>query len=212
MRGRSRDVARSFRARTLSPYFPEAAAARATGPAPQGRHVRACSASNGSDGGRADRRSLTRIKQVRGRNAPPPSDLDIETKKPAADISARANQTRLDDVSMPVFCPTCQTSWYAFASSRCQCAGDHASDGRTALALHPITASIKRKRRRDVETAFRRWPMKSLAILLSVLVTIVPAAAEESAAPDFSDNWKRDCEKTYGLKIWRVDDLSLIHI
>jgi len=66
--------------------FPETAAARATSPAPQGRHVRACTASNGSDGGRADRRSLTRIKQVRGRNAPPPSDLDIETKKPAADI------------------------------------------------------------------------------------------------------------------------------
>jgi hypothetical protein len=31
------------------------------------------------------------------------------TKKPAADFSARVNQTRLDDVTMPVFCPTCQT-------------------------------------------------------------------------------------------------------
>jgi len=48
--------------------------------------------------------------------------------------------------------------------------------------------------------------MRSLAILLSFLVTIVPAAAEESAAPDFSGAWKRDCEKTYGLKIWRVED------
>ncbi|MDF0518020.1 hypothetical protein P0R31_12335 [Bradyrhizobium yuanmingense] len=30
------------------------------------------------------------------------------TKKPAADCSARVNQARLDDVIMPVFCPTCQ--------------------------------------------------------------------------------------------------------
>lgn len=34
-----------------------------------------------------------------------PSDLDIETKKPATDISARANQTRFDDVILQVFCP-----------------------------------------------------------------------------------------------------------
>jgi hypothetical protein len=37
---------------------------------------------------------------VRGRNAPPPSDLEIETKKPAADCSARVNQL----VSMMSFC------------------------------------------------------------------------------------------------------------
>jgi len=39
-----------------------------------------------------------------------PSDCEIETKKPAADVSARASQTRFDDDIMPVFCPTCQTS------------------------------------------------------------------------------------------------------
>jgi len=48
--------------------------------------------------------------------------------------------------------------------------------------------------------------MKSLAILLSLLVAIVPAAAEESAAQDFSGAWKRGCEKTYGLKIRRIND------
>ncbi|WP_244429578.1 MULTISPECIES: hypothetical protein [Bradyrhizobium] len=32
------------------------------------------------------------------------------TKKPAADCSARVNQTRFDDGILPVFCPTCQTN------------------------------------------------------------------------------------------------------
>jgi uncharacterized Zn finger protein (UPF0148 family) len=45
---------------------------------------------------------------VRGRNAPPPSDLEIKTKKPAADVFRAGEPTRLDDVILPVFCPTCQ--------------------------------------------------------------------------------------------------------
>lgn len=39
-----------------------------------------------------------------------PSDLEIETKNPRRMLPARANQTRLDDVILPVFCPTCQTN------------------------------------------------------------------------------------------------------
>ncbi|WP_314955895.1 hypothetical protein [Bradyrhizobium cosmicum] len=49
-------------------------------------------------------------------DARPPPDLDIETKKPAAEISARVNQTRLDDGIMPVFCPTRQTNEFAQAT------------------------------------------------------------------------------------------------
>ena len=46
--------------------------------------------------------------------------------------------------------------------------------------------------------------MRPFALLLSLLITCCPAIAEE--APDFSGVWKRDCAKTYGLKIWRNDD------
>ncbi|SEM30647.1 hypothetical protein [Bradyrhizobium sp. OK095] len=46
--------------------------------------------------------------------------------------------------------------------------------------------------------------MRTFAILLSLLITCCPAFAEE--APDFSGVWKRDCEKSSGLKIWRNDD------
>jgi hypothetical protein len=43
---------------------------------------------------------------MRGRRPIP----KIETKKPAAELRpARVNQTRLDDVILPVFCPTSQT-------------------------------------------------------------------------------------------------------
>jgi hypothetical protein len=48
--------------------------------------------------------------------------------------------------------------------------------------------------------------MRFLGILLSFLITIASAVAAEPAAPDFSGAWKRDCEKNYGLKIWRNDD------
>ena len=48
--------------------------------------------------------------------------------------------------------------------------------------------------------------MKFPVILLSFLVTIASAVADESSMADFSGAWKRDCEKTYGLKIWHVDD------
>jgi len=33
----------------------------------------------------------------------------IETKKPAADFSARAIRTLFDHATLPVICPTCQT-------------------------------------------------------------------------------------------------------
>jgi hypothetical protein len=52
MRGRSREAKRDRFGR--EPYlrvFPETAAARAIGPGAASRHVRACTASNGSDGG-----------------------------------------------------------------------------------------------------------------------------------------------------------------
>lgn len=42
-------------------------------------------------------------------------------------------------------------------------------------------------------------------LLLSLLITITPAIAE-TPATDFSGAWKRNCAKTYGLKIWRNDD------
>ncbi|MGT2435023.1 hypothetical protein ACU4GH_03185 [Bradyrhizobium betae] len=48
--------------------------------------------------------------------------------------------------------------------------------------------------------------MRLPRLLLSLLITITPAVAAETAAPDFSGAWKRDCAKTYGLKIWRNDD------
>jgi hypothetical protein len=40
----------------------------------------------------------------------PPSDLKPRRKNPRRMLSARVNQTRLDDVILPVFCPTSQTS------------------------------------------------------------------------------------------------------
>ncbi|MBW7970040.1 hypothetical protein [Bradyrhizobium sp. BR 10289] len=46
--------------------------------------------------------------------------------------------------------------------------------------------------------------MRTFALLLSLLVISSPALAEE--APDFSGVWKRDCAKSYGLKIWRNED------
>jgi hypothetical protein len=52
---------------------------------------------------------------VRGRNAPPPSDLEIKTKKPAVDVFRAGEPTRLDDI-MPVCCPTCQTNEFAKAA------------------------------------------------------------------------------------------------
>ena len=59
---------------------------------------------------RAIRRSMKSICEcvaiMRGRRPIP----KIETKKPAAELRpARVNQTRLDDVILPVFCPTSQT-------------------------------------------------------------------------------------------------------
>jgi len=59
----------------------------------------------------AARRSALQVRRVRGRNAPPPSDLKSRRKNPQRMMSARVNQTRLDDVILPVFCPTCQTSF-----------------------------------------------------------------------------------------------------
>ena len=46
--------------------------------------------------------------------------------------------------------------------------------------------------------------MRRLVVLLSLLITLSPALAEEG--PDFTGAWKRDCAKNYGLKIWRNDD------
>jgi len=46
--------------------------------------------------------------------------------------------------------------------------------------------------------------MRRLVVLLSLLITLSPALAEDS--PDFTGAWKRDCTKNYGLKIWRNDD------
>lgn len=46
--------------------------------------------------------------------------------------------------------------------------------------------------------------MRRLVVLLSLLITLSPALAEDS--PDFTGAWKRDCAKNYGLKIWRNDD------
>jgi len=40
---------------------------------------------------------------------PPSNSQTIETKKPAPDLSARVERTHLDDATMPVFCPTCQS-------------------------------------------------------------------------------------------------------
>jgi hypothetical protein len=40
----------------------------------------------------------------------------IETKKPAADVFRAGEPTRLDDVILPVFCPTCQTNEFAEAA------------------------------------------------------------------------------------------------
>ena len=77
-----------------------------------GRHVRACTASNGSDDGAPiGAPGLACVAAMRRRRP-----ISIETKKPAADLSARVNQTRLDDGIMPVFCPTCQTNEFARAA------------------------------------------------------------------------------------------------
>ncbi|OKO86624.1 hypothetical protein AC629_16265 [Bradyrhizobium sp. NAS80.1] len=46
--------------------------------------------------------------------------------------------------------------------------------------------------------------MKFFGILLSLMITIRPAVAEESS-PDFSGAWKRDCAKAYGLKVSRAE-------
>jgi hypothetical protein len=46
--------------------------------------------------------------ELRRRDVRPPSDSRIETKKPAADFSARAFEDGCDDGAMPVICPTCQ--------------------------------------------------------------------------------------------------------
>lgn len=46
--------------------------------------------------------------------------------------------------------------------------------------------------------------MRSLAVLLLLLVASRAASAEEM--PDFSGAWKRDCAKTYGLKITPAGD------
>jgi len=57
----------------------------------------------------AARRSALQVCRVRGRNALPPSDSEIENEKnPRRMLSARVDQTRLDDVILPVFCPTSQ--------------------------------------------------------------------------------------------------------
>jgi hypothetical protein len=47
--------------------------------------------------------------------------------------------------------------------------------------------------------------VKTAAALLSFAIIIAPAAAQD-AMPDFSGAWKRDCAKTYGLKISRAAD------
>ncbi|MFZ5717377.1 MAG: hypothetical protein ACOY3N_31495 [Bradyrhizobium sp.] len=90
--------------------IPETAAARANGPAPRtGTFARAGQQWFGRR--RADRRSRSDecVAAMRRRRPIPQS----RTKKPAADLSARVNQTRLDDVILPVFCPTCQTNLQA---------------------------------------------------------------------------------------------------
>ena len=107
MRGRSRNEARSFRARTLSP-FPETAAARTMarrrGPARSRVHGQQWFGRR-----HADRRSLNAYQaSAWPRCVGHRPILASRTKKPAADVSARVNQTRLDDVILPVFCPTCQ--------------------------------------------------------------------------------------------------------
>lgn len=46
--------------------------------------------------------------------------------------------------------------------------------------------------------------MRLPAVVLSFLIAIAPARAEEPAAPDFSGAWKRDCNNAYGLQIRRI--------
>src|SRR4051794_16761473 len=74
-----------------------------------GRHVRACAASNGTDGGTPIGAPSTRFKRVRGRDAWPAVRFrKWDTKKPAADLVPRGRCELFDDATMPVFCPTGQ--------------------------------------------------------------------------------------------------------
>jgi hypothetical protein len=111
--GRSRDDARSFQARTLS--LPGTAAAQSQARA-AGRHVRACAAnralfiSRGVGRRRALRRYMNAIQRGRRRDAPPPSGLEHRGEKTRNGLLRRGfNRTHLDDATMPVICPTCQT-------------------------------------------------------------------------------------------------------
>jgi hypothetical protein len=98
MCGRSHDETRSFRARTLSPWVPETAAARATGPAPRaGTFARARPAMVRTTA----RRSALQVCRVRGRNALPPSDSEIENEKTRGGCSPRGS---IKLVSMMSFC------------------------------------------------------------------------------------------------------------
>ena len=109
MRGRSRDEARSFQARTLSPTSPETAAARANSARRRkaGTFARARPAMVRTAARRSalpQRVSAKCVAAMRG----PPSDSGIGYEKTRGGCVPRGCHELFDDATMPVFCPTGQ--------------------------------------------------------------------------------------------------------